>query len=104
MSFNRTGGVLSYLNIDQNDIENNVVLSINTLGEAKTRERNFSSLQGGRKTKFYVENLITGSFSRIRNELHQEDIEIEDEAPTQKNNMLELDLFEEMEKWSFRVD
>ena len=85
-------------------MEEEVYLNKEHKAEGILREDNFKSLKTISRSRIYIENLVTGKFSRIRHELTEEEAVVENLDEKQANLTLEFDLFNEMEKWSNRTD
>lgn len=62
---NKTGGVLSHINIENEDLETEVAFENIPKSEGYLWEDNFKSLHLIRKSRIYVESLISGRFNKI---------------------------------------
>ena len=77
-AMNRTGGIIGKtLNVEAEDLEEEVQLTRENKAEAMLREDNFKSLKTINRSRIYIENLVTGKFSRIRYELTEDEANVE---------------------------
>ena len=101
---NKTGGVLSHINIENEDLEVEVALENIPKSEGFLREDNFKSLNSVRKSRIYLESLITGKFNKINQEITEDEENIEEDNTPQNEPLIEMQMFEVMEAWSWRME
>lgn len=63
-NFNKTGGALTHLNVEYDDLEHDVAIQNRVKSEGFIREDNFKTLKlVGKKSWIYIESLINGKFT-----------------------------------------
>jgi len=102
--FNKTNGALSHLNVEREDVEDQISIERQHKSEGFLREDNFKSLSQVRRSRIFIENLITGKFSRINHELAEDEVDVETADPRAHVTPIEEELHFEMQRWHWRIE
>jgi len=100
----RTGGILTGVNIVQDDRERSNINSLKKIaGDGNIRDANFASLKRQpKRTRLFKELLVTGNFKEIEHEIEDKKTE-ENAYDIDEEDILEYQLFNSIDKWSRRV-